>query len=333
MAVPRESVELPISWVRYHHLIARQLAAAISQQAGLLCQVQVLDQVVCTSWQLMESLPPLTIGSQRLAVREQPDTGRRLPAIFGFQSELAQVLVDRLLGGSGRWPGGARLLTELEGTVLRPVLFRFWEATCESWPGKEKLVYEPVAVPKSAGGPPDFRRQLELRSIRELLVRTDAAWRWWVAYFAIHFPVGRGMACFCLPLELVEQPAASDEGGVPAQDAALPVNEAAEIAQPSALAGDPKQEEASAEESEVKDRGGDQPAEVAVVLGQVRLHLDDLLKLERGDVLKLEQPVNGELAVYVNGTPAWLAQPGTYRGRMAVRLLREHSAAKEVVSA
>lgn len=62
------------------------------------------------------------------------------------------------------------------------------------------------------------------------------------------------------------------------------------------------------------------PITLRVVLGQSRLTLRELLSLEPGDVLQLEQRVDEPLAVQVGERPFFLGSPGEASGRLAVRL-------------
>src|SRR5690606_41595752 len=57
-----------------------------------------------------------------------------------------------------------------------------------------------------------------------------------------------------------------------------------------------------------------------VVLGEARLTVRELLSLEPGDVLQLEQRVDQPLAVHVGDRPFFLGSPGEASGRLAVRL-------------
>lgn len=318
MAVAQNPAELSITWGRFHHMLAKRLASIISQQAGLLCRAQGTEQGVYRSSQLMDLLPPLAVATQRQVMPGVSGSQPRLPALFCFQSELAQVLVDRLLGGRGRWPGGARLLTALEAKVMRPLLFRLWEAVGELWPGS-KAVFEPVSISDRSSAPP-ISPPAELLSARELLARHDASRLWWVAYFSVQLPPGQGMAYLCLPLELLDQQMESGPG--------VTVGRSEDEDRDQIHAWNTRSM-GPAGDSE----GPNQPTEISVVLGRARLYAHDLLGLECGDIIKLEQPVDGEVTVFVNGSPVWLAQPGTVRGRLAVRLLRKHGAEKEVVSA
>ncbi|MBE3577406.1 MAG: FliM/FliN family flagellar motor switch protein [Limnochordales bacterium] len=327
MAVAREPAELPIAWRRYHHLLARRLATIISEQAGLLCRVEATEQGVYGGWQLMGMFPPLALAARWWVSLRVPSSRRRLPALFCFQSELAQVLVDRLLGGRGRWPEGARLLTALEAKVMRPLILRLWEATGELWPGATGVEFE--SVPEHPGSLSNLSLPGELRSVRELLAGHDATWIWWVARFTVQLPAGQGMASFCLPLELLERQTEIGLDEARRKDDQVEHRESREVAESAAA----PHEVSAGQDRGSEERGADQPAQVTVVLGRVSLRAHDLLNLECGDIIKLEQPVEGEVTVYVNGRPAWLAQPGTFRGRLAVRLLRKHAAQEEVVSA
>lgn len=72
------------------------------------------------------------------------------------------------------------------------------------------------------------------------------------------------------------------------------------------------------------------PITLRVVLGKTRLTLRELLSLEPGDVLQLEQRVDEPLAVEVGERPFFLGSPGEASGRLAIRLVAGRPAGDSV---
>ncbi|MCL6515629.1 flagellar motor switch protein FliM [Alicyclobacillus sp.] len=64
-------------------------------------------------------------------------------------------------------------------------------------------------------------------------------------------------------------------------------------------------------------------AEVAVELGRARLTMAEVLDLQVGDVIPLQQAIQAPLTVYVNGVPTYTASAGQRNGRYAVKVLTE----------
>lgn len=64
-------------------------------------------------------------------------------------------------------------------------------------------------------------------------------------------------------------------------------------------------------------------AEVTVELGRTRLSMADVLDLQVGDVIPLEQSIRDPLTVYVNGVPTFSASAGQRHGHYAVKVLTE----------
>jgi flagellar motor switch protein FliM len=59
---------------------------------------------------------------------------------------------------------------------------------------------------------------------------------------------------------------------------------------------------------------------VSLVLGATRLSVEELSTLRPGDILPLRTPVGGLCPVTINGSPRYLARPGTHRKMLAGRI-------------
>ncbi len=59
---------------------------------------------------------------------------------------------------------------------------------------------------------------------------------------------------------------------------------------------------------------------ISAQLGSAEMSIGDLLRLGRGDVVRLETPVVQDLVVMVAGRPKYLARPGAHRSRLAIQI-------------
>ena len=64
-------------------------------------------------------------------------------------------------------------------------------------------------------------------------------------------------------------------------------------------------------------------SELVVVLGEVEMNLEEVMKLVPGDILHLPQAVNGPLRVRIEGQDAWLGEAGRLGQKRAVKLTRQ----------
>jgi flagellar motor switch protein FliM len=62
------------------------------------------------------------------------------------------------------------------------------------------------------------------------------------------------------------------------------------------------------------------PVEVVVELATTRITTADMLELRVGDIIASEKDINAPLLVYIEGQPKFLASPGKYKGRKAIRI-------------
>jgi flagellar motor switch protein FliM len=64
-------------------------------------------------------------------------------------------------------------------------------------------------------------------------------------------------------------------------------------------------------------------SELVVVLGEMEMNLEEVMKLVPGDILHLPQAVNGPLRVRIEGQNAWLGEAGRLGQKRAVKLTRQ----------
>jgi flagellar motor switch protein FliM len=69
----------------------------------------------------------------------------------------------------------------------------------------------------------------------------------------------------------------------------------------------------------------DTDIDVKVDLGYTEITLNDLMKLQPGDVISLDQDANGEFDIQIEGVKKFKAYPGTNHGSVAVQITRKIS--------
>lgn len=107
----------------------------------------------------------------------------------------------------------------------------------------------------------------------------------------------------------------------------MPLLEAAVVAQ----SGTSHSDDADALEAASESRGAlltrlqDATAEVTGILGWTTMSMREVLDLQPGDVIRLDQPVGSPVVITVNGKKWFLGAPGTRKNKMALRINRQYA--------
>ncbi|MCL6450689.1 MAG: flagellar motor switch protein FliM [Acetobacteraceae bacterium] len=207
-------------------------------------------------------------------------------ALVEVQPALAFPMIDRLFGGPGHAPEKVRPLTEIENTVMERVLQGFLASFREAWKN--------IA---------DVSPRLEAIETNPLFAQIASA-NEMVAAISLEVRIGesRGLINLCVPY-LVMEPVI----------ARLSAHHWFGSARRQGSADAPALVQRHLEEATVP---------VAVRLGQTRVTLGELLDLDVGDVVRLDDPAGGELKIVVGDGVKFTGFPGTLGRRMAVRIAR-----------
>ncbi len=104
------------------------------------------------------------------------------------------------------------------------------------------------------------------------------------------------------------------------------LNPIASLLKPHLLAGqqadEEKPETQSMQRSLVLARLRRVPLPISVLLGEAEVGVGDLMRLQPGDVIRLDRAIDEELEVCVGGHPRFLSQPGLKGSSLAVRITR-----------
>ncbi|HEY4543028.1 MAG TPA: flagellar motor switch protein FliM [Tissierellaceae bacterium] len=71
----------------------------------------------------------------------------------------------------------------------------------------------------------------------------------------------------------------------------------------------------------LKDRIVSADVDLDVLLGKAIINVDDFLKLEDGDIIKLDTNLTDPLVMYIEGKAHYLVQPGKFADKIAVQVL------------
>ena len=191
-------------------------------------------------------------------------------------------LIDRLLGGLGSADASERALTEIEVTVMERVVSGMLSALAEAWQG---LV--------------EFKPRLESIETNPLFAQVIppnevAA----VITFTAMLGEAGGSLRLCLPYSSLKP--------VLGQLTSHRWTGGGEVAA------------AASNGANLHDVR----VEMSVRLGKATLTIGQLLDLERGDVIRLSQPVNEPLTAYLGARPAFRVRPGRVGNRVAVQVVK-----------
>lgn len=231
--------------------------------------------------EFIRSVPQLST----LLVLDVPPLDGRWVIVVG--SDVAFVMLDRLLGGPGVGLATARMFTELETTVFE----RSWSSSLtvlsEAW----KSIIEDMRPKLSFI---EFNPQfLQIAAPNDTVA---------VVTMSVRIMDTSGLVHICMPHLTLES--------------VLP-----KLSSQHMLGGGQVGRELDpAKKKALEERLRSAPLDVRVVLGRTSIDFQDLLHLSPGDVIPLQQPVNGMIEVLVGDQVKFLGRPGVHHGRLAVQI-------------
>jgi flagellar motor switch protein FliM len=265
-----------------HESFARQVSLLLSGflRTGVEIDVASVDQL--TYDELTRSMPrPITVG----VVDFRPLKGQML---FGLSHEITMAIIDRMLGGKGSLQSKARDLTDVEVNLMSHTMKRLLECLGDSW---RSLV-------------PDSRISLkaleENYSLLQIALPSEI-----VAVVTFELSVGNkesGLMSLCFPYPMLERiiPQLSSQHLFSQHHS--------------------EDDEDLGRDVEILRRMHYAQVEASVYLGGTSLHVQHLLSLQVGDVLKLDTRATDPLLVCINNEPKFFAQAGTQHKQLAVQV-------------
>lgn len=207
-------------------------------------------------------------------------------ALLEIQPDVAEAILDRMLGGQGKPSGRARELTAIETGLMSRVLSLALRDLGAAWRGLADVTPALETIATSL-----LSRQIA--SPGEVVL---------VVGLTLHLCGVNGRMRLCLPAAAVGP--------------LLARVDAAAWLSPSGQSGAP------GGTPEIGQHLGETAVGLRAVLGRATLPLGDLVTLEVGDVICLDTRPGQELLLYVEGEAKFLCQPGTSGKRNAVQITR-----------
>lgn len=206
-------------------------------------------------------------------------------AIIEFNPYIMFIMIDRLMGGPGRVRGKVRELTEIEENLVRAMVFRAMEDLREAW--------DPMVKFK-----PDIGRYESNPTFAQIVSPNDT-----VVLISFDVRVGEasGSMSICIPHSTL-QPVLQRLSAQHWYQKGNRIN-------PEKTAGAVA---ASLEWVRVP---------VVALLGQTTITVEEMLGLEVGDVLRLDDRASGLLTVVVGRNPKFRAIPGLVSKNHAVQVV------------
>ncbi|GAB4337287.1 MAG: flagellar motor switch protein FliM [Calditrichia bacterium] len=205
-------------------------------------------------------------------------------AVLELTPELVLVIVERLLGGSGVKVKTSRGITTIEQRMIKPLMEKALQNLASAWKPIEELEFSLTGFESN----PDF---VQIAPASEIVI---------VVSFEIKIGEDSFLMNLCYPSFALEEVIAR-----------LNVQYFSNVQSPK------DKEKVKSVFSEHLNRT---ELEVRAILGKSEITVKDLLELQKGDVLVLDTPVDGELPVFVKGRHKLYGKPGVSDGNIAVKV-------------
>ena len=197
---------------------------------------------------------------------------------------IGYAMLDRLLGGKGTGMNKVENLTEIETKLITQLFHRMLETFQTAW--ESMIEIDPVMADLEVN--PQF---LQMVSPNETVV---------VISLSTTIGEASGMINVCLPHVVLEE--------------ILPKLTMHHWMQTK------KKERKEGEVEALKQTLKSTQVALKVILGHSQITVDELLHLQRGDVIELDQNIDQPLVIYAGGEPKFYGQPGQRKQRMAVQV-------------
>lgn len=273
---------------RMHELIAQGITMVLSSYLRLNLEVNIVSLGELTFEVFRNSLPNPTVIN---VLSMQPLQER---AIATTDVKLAFSLIDRMLGGPGKALDKMRPLTTIEQSLLDNIIRRFLEQLATGW--RELVAFSPVVESREMD--PQF---VQVIPSSEMVL---------VATFSIAAPgeIDPGEMCFCVPFISLE----GMMGILGNQFRFASMKRAQTTSQRKYLDHVVKQT----------------TLDVCATLGTTTLTVDEVMALQVGDVLVLDQRHDAQMIGHVAGIERLVGRPGRKNKNAAFLVERVISAGK-----
>jgi flagellar motor switch protein FliM len=205
--------------------------------------------------------------------------------ILDINPSILFPVIDRLLGGSTTAaPPARRPLTEIELRLVSRITNLFLNEMKHAW---ENVLVLELSIDRVESNP----QLVQIIPANEVIVLIS---------FELTVGEMRGMMNLCIPYNSIER----------VSNKLTSNNWISYARKPPSLESMQR----------IGNRISKAPVEVVVELATTRITTADMLELRVGDIIASEKDINAPLLVYIEGQPKFLASPGKYKGRKAIRI-------------
>lgn len=214
--------------------------------------------------------------------------------IIDMSPNLAFVMIDRLLGGTGDNPEEIRSFTEIELLLLKRVMRKVVEIVAEAW---EDVIFLTPRLEK-----------IETNSQFAQIVSPNET----VSLITLSMTIGEveGFVNICIPHMVLE-----------------PVLNKLSTKLWFSLTSKPVTEE---DRDIIKQRMENTKVPVIAELGRTVLNVGEILSLRRGDVFALDDLAGGELKIKVGPYTKFRGKAGKSRKKLAVKITKAYKDGEEI---
>lgn len=263
---------------RIHENCARLLTSYFSTQLRTFVQISVSDVIQYSYDEFICNVEKRSI----LGIFKAPPLEGNM--VMEIPPKIANVMLDRLLGGQGKVTKIDTDLTEIEISIIQRVFIRALDSFQEAWSSVIQLQPELKEVEVN----PQF---LTVVPPNETVI---------VVSLNTVFGDVTGMINLCLPHVVLEQvlPKLSARHWLATQKKPVESHEA--------------------EVLEKKLKGT--KLDVKAVLGKSTIDISEFLNLKINDMIRLDESLDAPITVLVDDKRKFFAQPGIAKGRMAIQV-------------
>ncbi|QEK12266.1 flagellar motor switch protein FliM [Crassaminicella thermophila] len=261
-----------------HENFSRLLNTFLSGYLRSLVHVEVLSVEQLSNYEFTNSISnPAVLG----IVDFSPLDGQ---IILDVTSDIAFVMIDRILGGNGKPIEEKRNFTEIEISLLRKLIKQIIKLLKEPWENVVEI--EPKL------------EKIETNSQFAQIVSPNET----IALITLNIKIGEveGMVNLCIPHIVIEPilPKLNTKFWFTS------INK----------------ERTSEDEEIISKRVEKTKVTVRAVLGKANITVRDFLDLQVGDVIQLDTLVNDHIKLFVGNKLKYYGRPGTKKKKMAVQI-------------
>jgi len=263
-----------------HENFSRAMSSYLSGILRIYCDAEVAVVEPQTYHEFTNSLPEIVV----LGVVDFNPL-KKNSVIIEFPPDISYSIVDRLLGGSGGAINNTRNLTEIEIALIERIIKHLLVIMGDSWANVLKAEFKLVRTETSA-------QFVQIVSPNETMA---------IITLNVHIGDVDGIINVCIP-HLVLEP--------------IIENLSTKYWYSSRMSDDANSKNADLITKQIEYAG----LEVKAVLGGTHITVKDFLHLQQGDVIRLDNKVNQDIALFIGDIKKFRGNVGTKARNLAVQI-------------